>query len=96
MGVGAFALPQIVPARALAGDGANRKFNLALLGCGGRMGQILGSALQQGDQVLAICDVDPRQIAVLKKNFSTQLEKVKGLRGLPQAAGRGEIASTPW
>jgi hypothetical protein len=76
-GVGTFALPQVVPARALAGEGANRKLNLALLGCGGRMGQILGSALQQGDRVVAICDVDPRQIAVLQKKFSTQLEGAK-------------------
>ncbi len=76
-GIGAVALPHLVPARALAGEGANAKLNLALLGCGGRMGQILGSALQQGDQVAAICDVDPRQIAELKKKFSQPLDKAK-------------------
>ena len=76
-GVGACALPYLVPSRALAGEGANRKLNLALLGCGGRMGQILGSALQQGDQVAAICDVDTRQIAQLKKDFGAKLEKAK-------------------
>lgn len=76
-GVGAWTLPHVVPARALAGEGANRKLNLALIGCGGRMGQILGSALQQGDQVLAICDVDRRQIAALKQRFAEPLAAAK-------------------
>ena len=76
-GVGVCALPHLVPSRALAGEGAKSKLNLALLGCGGRMGQILGSALQQGDNVVAICDVDPRQIAVLKNKFSQPLERAK-------------------
>ncbi len=76
-GIGACALPHLVPSRALAGEGASAKLNLALMGCGGRMGQILGSALAQGDNVVAICDVDARQIAHLKKGFSTQLEKAK-------------------
>jgi predicted dehydrogenase len=74
---GACALPYLVPSRALAGEGANRKLNLALFGCGGRMGQILGSALQRGDNVVAICDVDTRQITHLKKAFGAKLEKVK-------------------
>ena len=90
-GVGACALPYLVPSRALAGEGANRKLNLALLGCGGRMGQILGSALQQGDKVVAICDVDARQIAHLKKALRRQAGGGQGLRGLPQAAGVGEV-----
>jgi len=76
-GVGAWALPYLVPSRALAGEGANGKLNLALLGCGGRMGQILGSALEQGDNVTAICDVDSRQIAHLRKGFGAKLEKAK-------------------
>ena len=78
-GVGACALPYLVPSRALAGKGANRRLNLALFGCGGRMGQILGSALQEGDHVVAICDVDPRQIAHLKKSFADNLNGAQGL-----------------
>lgn len=76
-GLGACALPDFVPSRALAGEGANRRLNLALMGCGGRMGQILGSALQEGDPVVAICDVDARQIAHIKKRFGAKLEKAK-------------------
>ncbi len=66
-----------MPSRALAAGGANGKLNLALLGCGGRMSQILGSALQQGDNVVAICDVNTRQIAHIKKAFGTKLEGAK-------------------
>jgi hypothetical protein len=76
-GAGACALPYLVPERALAGEGANRTLNLALMGCGGRMNQILGSAVQQGNRVAAICDVDPRQIAHLKKAFGVKLEEAK-------------------
>ena len=76
-GVGACALPYLVPSRALAAAGANRKLGLALMGCGGRMGQILGPALQQGDRVVAICDVDTRQIAQLKKHFGAKVETAK-------------------
>ncbi len=72
---GACALPHLVSSRALAGEGANAKLNLALIGCGGRMGQILKSAVQQGDNILAICDVDARQIAALKSKFSAPLER---------------------
>lgn len=76
-GIGAWALPHLVPSRALAGEGAGGKLNLALIGCGGRMAQILDSALQQGDQVVAVCDVDARQIAHLKNRFSAPLERAK-------------------
>jgi hypothetical protein len=76
-GVGACALPYLVPSRAMATAGANRKLSLALLGCGGRMHQILGSALQQGDQVAAICDVDQRQIAELNNQFGAKVERAK-------------------
>ena len=66
-----------MPSWALAKEGANGKLNLALMGCGGRMGQILGSSLQQGDQVVAICDVDTRQIANLKRAFGAKVEGAK-------------------
>ena len=57
--------------RALAGVGRRKaptsKLNIALLGCGGRMGQILGSALQLGDNIVAICDVDATASRRLKQ-----------------------------
>jgi hypothetical protein len=41
------------------------------------MGQILGSAIDRGDNVVAICDVDQRQIAHIKRNFRDALQSVK-------------------
>jgi predicted dehydrogenase len=77
VGLDTSTLPAWMPSRALAADGANRRLNLALIGCGGRMGRILGSALQQGEQVVAICDVDTRQIAALRNRFAAPLERAK-------------------
>ena len=64
-GAGAWALPQIVSSRALGAGGANDKLNIALLSCGSRTRQLLPSIL--GENVVALCDVNARQIAQLKK-----------------------------
>lgn len=75
----ALALPQVVPARALAG--ANSRLSIALLACGGRSAQLLPSILQAGENVVALCDVDARQIAHMKKTFAgkpgADLDKAK-------------------
>jgi hypothetical protein len=61
-GAGVWALPAFLPGRAW---GANNKLNLALLACGSRMRQLLPSLL--GENVVAVCDVDPSQVARLQK-----------------------------
>ena len=66
-GAGAYALPHLLPGRVL-GANANRKLNLALLACGGRTGQLLPSILSAGDNVVAVCDVDARRVARLKRD----------------------------
>jgi hypothetical protein len=63
-GVGAWTLPAFLPGRAW---GANNKLNIALLACGGRMRQLLPSILSAGENVVAVCDVDPTQVVRLKK-----------------------------
>lgn len=65
-GIGTWAVPQLLPGRA-RGASANSKLNLALFACGSRMRQLLPSILAQGENVVAVCDVDPRQVAQLKK-----------------------------
>lgn len=64
-GVGALALPQVLPSRAL-GAAADR-LNIALLACGGRIRQLLPSILQAGENVVAMCDVNAEQVAQLKR-----------------------------
>jgi hypothetical protein len=64
-GVGAWALPHIVAARAVVGTAANSKLNIGMLACGNRSGQILPSFIHEN--IVAMCDVDARQIDRIKK-----------------------------
>ena len=61
--------PQILPSRAL-GAGAD-KVNVALLACGGRTRQLLGSIID-GANVVAVCDVSTSRIAQLKKEAAAK------------------------
>jgi predicted dehydrogenase len=65
-GLGALSFSYIRPECAL-GAAANGKLNIALLGCGGRMRQLLPSILGPGENVVALCEVNPGQLAQLKK-----------------------------
>jgi GFO/IDH/MocA oxidoreductase family protein len=65
-GAGAWTLSHIAPSSAF-GTAGSQKLNIALLGCGGRMRQLLPSILEGGDNVVALCEVNPSQIAQLKK-----------------------------
>ncbi len=49
------------------GAAANNKLNLALLGCGGRMRQLLPSILDPGENVVALCEVNSSRVAQLKQ-----------------------------
>jgi len=64
-GVGAMALPTILPSGALGAGAPSRKLNIAMLACGGRSGQILPSFINEN--IVAVCDVDARQIERIKK-----------------------------
>ena len=72
-GVGAVALPHIVPARAVGGTAANSRLNIGMLACGGRSRQNLPSFINEN--VVAVCDVDARQVAQLKKEAAKRGER---------------------
>ncbi len=65
-GVGAWALSCIRSGSAF-GAAANNKLNIALLGCGNRMRQLLPSILDPGENVVALCEVNSSQLAQLKR-----------------------------
>jgi hypothetical protein len=67
-GAGALALPTILRSGALGANAAGKKLNIAMLACGGRMAQILPSFINEN--IVAVCDVDTRQIAAMKKMAS--------------------------
>ncbi len=68
-GAGAWTLSLVRPESAF-GAPANTKLNIALLGCGGRMRQILPSILDSGENVVALCEVNARNVERLKKDFA--------------------------
>jgi hypothetical protein len=65
-GVGVLGFPQILPSRAFGAPSANRRLNVAIIGCGNRSRQLLPAVVDEGDNIIAMCDVDPAQIARLK------------------------------
>src|ERR1035437_162835 len=71
-GVGAYAIPQILPARVFGAPAANSKLNIALLACGGRTGQLLPSILNAGENVVAVCDVNAGRVARLKQGAAAK------------------------
>ncbi|MCS7306177.1 MAG: Gfo/Idh/MocA family oxidoreductase [Thermoguttaceae bacterium] len=73
--VGAWAAPRLIPTQAWAG--ANQRLNIAMLACGGRAVQLVPSILASGENIVALCDVDARQIAHMKKLFADKLAGAK-------------------
>ncbi|MHB9048249.1 MAG: Gfo/Idh/MocA family protein [Pirellulales bacterium] len=72
-GLGAWALPQFVPSRAFGAAGD--KLNIALLACGGRTRQLLPSILDGGGNIVAVCDVNARQVGRVKQEAARRGEK---------------------
>lgn len=68
-GMGGWAFSCLHPGSAF-GAPANNRLNIALLGCGNRMRQILPSILNSGENVVAVCDVNVGQVARLKQEFA--------------------------
>jgi hypothetical protein len=76
-GVGATAAPWIVPSSAVAaGDAApSAKLNIAAIGTGGRCSALLEEVLRQGENVVALCDVDAAQIASAQKVLAAKSDR---------------------
>jgi len=73
--LGAWAAPVVIPERAWAG--ANQRLNVALLACGGRAAQLVPNILNSGENIVALCDVDARQIAQIKKTLAGKFDGAK-------------------
>ena len=68
-GVGAMALPQIVPSSVFGANAPSNKLNIGMLACGGRARDNL-RACMGSENIVAICDVDQRQVAEAKKELA--------------------------
>jgi hypothetical protein len=86
-GIGALGFPQILPSGTLFGaTPPSRKLNVAVIGCGNRSRALIPAVLQEGDNIVAMCDVDANQIARLKSGATTSDgKKRKGIEGIANA-----------
>jgi hypothetical protein len=94
-GAGALAFPHVLPSRAWAAPSANNRLNVAIIGCGNRSLQLLPAVIEEGHNIVAMCDVDSAQIARLKAGEShpsrqQQQKKKKGSAALAEALARAK------
>lgn len=72
---GTLAVPLFVPARVLGGaTSANQRLNIAVIGTGGRARALILEILRQGENLVAMCDVDRRQLATVRKTLAGKVE----------------------
>ena len=64
-GLAAAAAPLVLPSRVCASspEAPSNRFNIALVGCGGRGNDIVREALGNGANVIALCDADAARIS---------------------------------
>ncbi|MBI5770918.1 MAG: Gfo/Idh/MocA family oxidoreductase [Verrucomicrobia bacterium] len=88
-GAGAVAFPLILRSGAWGATAANRKLNVAMIGCGNRAGNaLLPSLAEEGENIVAICDVNPAQIARVKAGGARPTENARKVSARTQAVSK--------
>lgn len=72
-GAGAITAPLVVPSRVLGAAAPSKRLNIAAVGSGGRCRALITEILGQGENLVALCDVDKRQFATTK-TFASKLQ----------------------
>jgi len=62
-GAGAIAAPLVLPSRLFGANAPSNRLNVAAVGTGGRCRALMMEILHQGENLVALCDVDQRQSA---------------------------------
>jgi hypothetical protein len=75
-GVGAVALPQIVPSSVFGANPPSKKLNIGIFACGGQARGNM-NVCKGSENIVAICDVDQRQIAQAKKDLREKADQAK-------------------
>ena len=79
-GVGVLGFPQILPSGALFGaQPASGRLNVAIIGCGNRSRSLIPAVLEEGDNIVALCDVNAAQIARLKSTAGDGKKRSAGV-----------------
>ena len=74
VGAGTFAAPLIVPSRVFGATAPSNRLNIAAVGTGGRCRHLMTEILRQGENLVALCDVDQRSIDTARKTLSGKVE----------------------
>lgn len=83
--------PSIIPSGAWGATAANRRLNVAIVGCGNRSRQLLPAVIDEGDSIVAMCDVDSGQIAKLKSGDPGRDKNKKKAATLAQALEKTKV-----
>ena len=96
-GVGAVALPQIVPSSVFGANAPSKKLNIAMLACGGRARDDM-RACMGSENIVAICDVDQRQVGRGQEGTRQAAAKPTRPRSTRTTAScwTRKSRSTPW
>jgi hypothetical protein len=73
-GTGAVAAPLVIPSRAWGAASPSNRLNIAAVGTGGRCRALMSEILRQGENLVALCDVDRRQFADARKALAGEVE----------------------
>lgn len=74
-GAATIAAPLVLPSRLFGADAPSKRLNLAAIGTGGRCRHLVTEALRQGENIVALCDVDQRQVPVFQKAIAGQVDR---------------------
>jgi predicted dehydrogenase len=75
--VGMFATPLLYNPRLFGGETANSKLDIACIGLGDQMQNLIKQLITFEQNLVAICDVDTNQIAKTRKKFEPAVAKAK-------------------
>lgn len=73
-GTGLMAAPLVLPSRVFGATAPSKRLNIAAIGTGGRCRALMTEILRQGENLVALCDVDQRQFAAARKAVASEVE----------------------
>jgi len=73
-GAGAIAMPLVLPSRLFGAAAPSNRLNVAAVGTGGRCRALMTEVLRQGENLVALCDVDQRQLASTRQGLAGTVE----------------------
>ena len=73
-GAGTIAAPLVLPSRLFGAKAPSNRLNVAAVGTGGRCRALMMEILRQGENLVALCDVDQRQVANARQALAGKVE----------------------